>query len=102
MLKLSQAADVAGDLGAAGATGPAGENLLNRFGRLQPRYDMTNTNNFLEDTEMQKRYLGNTCLLSTLSTSYGATAFYLLLNMKKLFLIPGYGTHILYTSPRLQ
>ena len=52
------AADVAGDLGAAGATGPAGENLLNRFGRLQPRYDMTNTNNFLEDTEMQKRYLG--------------------------------------------
>ncbi len=42
----------------AGAAGSAGENLLNRFGRLQPRYDMTNTNNFLKNTEMQKHYLG--------------------------------------------
>ena len=58
----SRAADVAGDLGAAGATGPAGENLLNRFGRLQPRYDMTNTNNYLIDTEIQKSLLGKRLL----------------------------------------
>ncbi len=44
--------------GAASTAGSTGENLLDRFGRLQPRYDMTNTANFLKNTEMQKHYLG--------------------------------------------
>jgi len=36
---------------------PGDELLVNRFGVLQPRYDMTNTNNFLKNTDIQKRFL---------------------------------------------